>query len=46
MDKLSRYCDPTLNILLFGDTRSNDRINSAIFEVIQECIIHNKRFEN
>ena len=47
MNKLLRYCDPTLDVVNFGDTKLNDRIyHIAIFEGIQEYINITKRFEN
>ena len=44
MEIISRSCNPTLNILLFGDASLNKEANDTIVETVQEYIMHTKRF--
>ena len=44
MENISRCCNPTLNILLFGDTALNNEANTKIAETVQEYIMHTKWF--
>ena len=46
INKISRYCTPSLNILLFGDEHLNHNNNLAIFIDIQKYIFESKRFKS
>ena len=44
MENISRYCNPTLNILLFGDPAFNREANTFIFETLEVYIMYTKQF--
>ena len=48
INKISRYCMPSLNSLLFGDDHLNHNChsNSEIFLAVQKFIIDSKRFQS
>ena len=46
MNKISRYCMPSLNSLLFGGDHLNQNSNSEIFLAVQKFIIDSKRFQS
>lgn len=44
MENVSRYCNPTQNVLLFGDATLSREANTTIFITVQDYIMHTKRF--
>ena len=44
-DKITRICQPTLKILLFGSEQLTDIENRQIFIAVQEFLVKSKRFE-
>ena len=46
INKISRYCMPSLNSLLFGDDHLNNNSNSEMFLAVQKFIIDSKRFQS
>ena len=46
INKISRYCIPSLNSLLFGDDHMNHNSNSEIFLAVQKFGIDSKRFQS
>lgn len=44
INKLLRICNPTLDVLLYGDSNLNFEQNVEIFETVQEFIVRTKRF--
>ena len=47
LNEISRYCTPSLNILLFGDEHLNHNNNFiAIFIAVQKYLFEGKRFKS
>ena len=46
LNEISRYCTPSLNVLLFGDEHLNYNNNLAIFIAVQKYIFESKRFKS
>lgn len=44
LDKVSTYCVPDLNVLLFGDIRLSNSVNEIIFKAVQQFIADSRRF--
>ena len=46
LNEISRYCTPSLNILLFGDEYFNHNNNFFYFIAVQKYIFESKRFKS
>ena len=45
LDAVSRYQNPSLNLLLCGDKALSPEINTTLFEKVQAFILQTKRFQ-
>ena len=45
LNEIIRITNPTIDILLFGNTALNDEANSYIFRSVQKFILRRKRFK-
>ena len=45
LDAVSRYQNPSLNLLLYGDKALSPEINTRISEKVQAFILQTKRFQ-
>lgn len=45
LNKVNRFCPPTLNILLYGNNELTDTENKQIFLAVQDYILKSKRFQ-
>ena len=41
---VTTYCQPTLNVLLYGNANLSESENKTIFSAVQEFILKTKRF--
>ena len=46
INRISRFCTPSLNCILLGDTELNYNNNSYIFLAVQKFILDSKRFQS
>ena len=44
LNTVTTYCQPTLNVLLYGNANLSDSENKTIFSAVQEFILKTKRF--
>ena len=44
LDRVSTYCQPTVNIFLYGNTDLTDVENAELFSAVQDYILKTKRF--
>ena len=44
LNTVATYCQPTLNVLLYGNANLSDSENKTIFSAVQEFILKTKRF--
>ena len=44
LDRVSTYCQPTVNIFLYGNTELTDVANAELFSAVQDYILKNKTF--
>ena len=44
LNTVTTYCQPTLNVLLYGDANLSDSENKTISSAVQEFILKTKRF--
>ena len=44
LDRVSTYCQPTVNVFLYGNTDLTDVENAELFSAVQDYILKTKRF--
>ena len=44
LNTVTTYCQPTLNVLLYGNANLSESENKTIFSAVQEFILKTKRF--
>ena len=44
LDRVSTYCQPTVNVFLYGNTDLTDVGNAELFSAVQDYILKTKRF--
>ena len=44
LNTVTTYCQPTLNVLLYGNANLSDSENKTIFSAVQKFILKTKRF--
>ena len=44
LDRVSTYCQPTVNVFLYGNTDLTDVENAELFSAVQDNILKTKRF--
>ena len=44
LDRVSTYCQPTVNVYLYGNTDLADVENAELFSAVQDYILKTKRF--
>ena len=44
LDRVSTYCQPTVNVFLYGNTDLTDVENAEFFSAVQDYILKTKRF--
>ena len=44
LDRVSTYCQPTINVFLYGNTDLKDVENAELFSAVQDYLLKTKRF--
>ena len=44
LDRVSTYCQPTINVFLYGNTDLRDVENAELFSSVQDYLLKTKRF--